>query len=140
MGLVTGSKTSFFAFPASKLKFNQQLSKSQLLSTLWYKSPSFDSERDALNAPSTLPLDLKPRAEIYHEVQVENPNLTGAILKAKQLGRYGKSLVKFYKKGVSNVWNNKKEFNRLMKKDFKIINQLNNRGKQTDIRIPNFQN
>lgn len=139
MGLVTGSKVSFFAFPASKLKFNQQLSKSQLLSTLWYKSPSFDSERDALNAPSTLPLDLKPRAEIYHEVQVENPNQKGAILKAKQLGKYGKSLVKFYKKGVSNVWNNKKEFNRLMKKDFKIINQLNNRGKQTDIRIPNFQ-
>ena len=110
-----------------------------MLSTLWYKSPSFDSERDALNAPSTLPLDLKPRAEIYHEVQAENPNQKGAILKAKQLGKYGKSLVKFYKKGVSNVWNNKKEFNRLMKKDFKIINQLNNRGKQTDIRIPNFQ-
>lgn len=138
-GLIPGSKTSFFAFPASKAKFSQQLGKSQLLSTLWYKSPSFNTESDGLNAPSTLPLDLKPKAEIFHEVEVENPNKTGILLKVKQFGTYGKSLVKFYKKGVSNVWNNKKEFNKLMKKDFKIVNQLNNRGKQIDIRIPNFQ-
>lgn len=138
-GLATGSKAGFFAFPASKLKLNQQVQKSHLLSNLWNKSGTFRTEADSLNSPNTLPLDTKPRAEIYHEVAVEYPNKSGIFLKAKQLGTYGKSLVKFYKKGVANVWNNKRELNRLLKTEFKLANQLNNRGEQRDIRIPNFR-
>lgn len=138
-GLSPVSKTKFFFFPTSKVKFSPQVKKSPLLYSLWYKSASWNRDNDLLNAPSTLPLHVKPKAEIFHETSMENPDKSGYSLKFKQYTTYGKTLVKFYRKGVTNVWNNKRELNGLTKKEYKIINQLNNRGKQVDIRIPNFQ-
>lgn len=137
--ITTLSKASFYTFPTSRSTFTGQLKASQLLSSLWYKSNSFDATNDKLNAPSTLPIDLKPKGVVFNEVAKENPGKAGPILKIKQTLAYGKSLIAFYKKGVANVWNNKKEMNKLMKTQFKLINQLNNKGEEVDIRIPNFK-
>lgn len=123
--------TKFFVFPPSKTKLGQEIQKSSLLTSLWSNSPDA-----SVNSPHTLPLDIKPKSEIYKEVEDENVNASPISIKMKQSLAYGKSIMNFYKIGVKNVWNNKLEVNRLSK-HYKL-DKVNNRGNEIAITIPSF--
>lgn len=132
-GITPLTVRGFFRFPTSKARLLEETKSSALLRSLW--SDSEDGR--ALNAPTTLPLELKSKAEIYQEVKLENEGKSAFSISAKQGIAYGKALMKFYKTGVSNVWNNKKVMDNLMK-NYKITNQIDNKGKDVQIEIPNF--
>lgn len=123
----------FFRFPSSKTRLLEETKNSALLKSLW----SQNEVGTSLNAPTTLPMELKTKDEIYDEVKLANPEKKGIFLTAKQGLAYGKELMKFYKTGITNVWNNKRVMNELMK-NYKITRQVNNKGDDVDIQIPNF--
>ncbi|CAH6719295.1 hypothetical protein CLIB1444_02S05248 [[Candida] jaroonii] len=105
------------------------MGKNQVLKSLMEKSVATN-----LNATSTLPLDIKSKNEIYKEVA--DNGKTGMSLKLSQTYAYAKMLMKFYKSGVSNVWNNNKQYKLLKNQQFKINSVVG--GKDTDIKLPNF--
>jgi pentamidine resistance factor len=123
----------FFRFPSSKTRMVEETKNSALLKSLW----SQNEVATSLNAPTTLPMELKTKTEIYDEVKLANPEKMGIFLTAKQGFAYGKELMKFYRTGITNVWNNKSVMNDLMK-SHKITRQVNNKGDDVDIQIPNF--
>ncbi|KAK6455841.1 uncharacterized protein RJT20DRAFT_129211 [Scheffersomyces xylosifermentans] len=126
-----------FVFPTAKAQFAKEVKQSQVLGSLWRKDQK-DEAAHAINAESTLPLDLKPKIEIYEEIRQENADSSTVALKLKQSYGYGKALMHFYKTGVSNVWRNRKEVKELRKYQFKLSDNVNSKGKDVDIRIPGF--
>lgn len=124
-----------FKFPASKALLDKEVRASQLLSSLWFKSDLLTP--DTLNCPLSLPLDIKTKAEIYTEVAAANPDKSGFGLKFKQTVGYGKTLVTFYKKGLTNVWSNYFAIRRLKSSEFKL-HQLDNKGLDVNVKIPGF--
>lgn len=130
------AKDAFFSFGNSQAKFLQSAKQSQLLKALWAKSS--ESTNDLINAPSTLPIELKPKATINFEVASENPKSSGIVLTIRQNMVYGKAVVNFYRKGITNIWGNRKAVNSLRKKQFKLTKTLDRRGNETDITVPDF--
>lgn len=124
--------TKFFTFPSTRTKLEHELQKSAILSSLW----STPTGTNHINSPHTLPQEIKPKSEIYKEVEAENAAAPQIQIKFKQSFAYGKSIMNFYKIGVQNVWNNKLEVNKL-KKHYKL-GKINNKGKEVDIIIPSF--
>lgn len=123
-----------FQFPASKAALDREVRASQLLSSLWHKSNLLPT----LNCPQSLPMDIKTKAELNTEIASANPNKVGMVLKLKQTVGYGKMLINFYKKGLSNVWNNQLMVWKLQKSEFKL-HQLDARGDDVQVRIPGFR-
>ncbi|CUM67175.1 uncharacterized protein PRCAT00004868001 [Priceomyces carsonii] len=138
-GIQKTLKNSFFKLPSNEKQLSRKLEESQLFSSLWNRSTSYDSTNDEINAPTTLPIKIRTKGEVNSDVISEFPEKKGISLKFKQTMTYAKMIVGFYKSGVTNVWNSKKEVSKLMRKDFKLINQLNNSGKEVEIRIPSFK-
>lgn len=126
------SKLGVWILPNSKEQLLKQTRNNQLAYSLWKNEAP---KSDTLNALTTLPLPIKPKAEIYRDIKVENPNKSGFPLKFKQFYGYGKSLIGFYKGGVKNVWNNQKEYRQLKTKQFKIMNQVTPKGIDTSLKI-----
>lgn len=131
------AKDAFFSFGGNEVKFLQSVKRSQLLTAVWAKSTP--SESDVINAPTTLPIELKPKATVNFEVASENPTSKGVGLLVRQNLVYGKSVVNFYRKGIGNIWSNRSELSRLRKAKFKLSNILDRKGKETDINIPSFR-
>lgn len=100
--------------------------------------PNSDQHYHTINAETTLPAPLKSKNETFEEVKVKNPEKKGIALKALQVTAFGKGMFKFYKAGLLNVWNNKREMNRLVNKELVISNQVNNKGKSVNLKVPNF--
>lgn len=133
--IVTGiGKSNLYRFPSSQKELYSQLKRSQILESLWEKR----NDGDQINSPTTLPMHIKSKIEVNHEVKANFPEKTGLKLLLKQYTTYGKLIINFYKEGVKNIWRNKKEMNKLMKKEFKLGNIINNKGRETAIRIPSF--
>ena len=122
----------FYNFPATRTQFFEQTKRSPLLASLWA-----NIDGSAINANSTLPMTMKTKDQIYADIKESNPQASLMSLKVKQAMGYGKILMSFYKSGIKNVWNNHKLVSKLSK-HYKITNQINNQGKDVDIRIPNF--
>lgn len=127
-----------WVLPQSRSILLQEVKANQILSALW-RPPTFEAEKlNQLNASTTLPLEIKPKSELYREVAVENPDKPAVILKFKQVFSYGKLLVKFYKAGVINVWKNNKELKELKNHKIKISNQLDSHGIPVSKKIGKF--
>lgn len=124
------SMNKFWSVPATSLILKTEIGKNQVLKSLMEKSIGTN-----LNATSTLPLDIKSKNEIYKEV-AEGSDKTGMSLKFSQTYTYAKLLMKFYKSGVVNVWNNNKEYKTLKNQQFKI--SLVVEGKDANTKLPNF--
>lgn len=125
----------FWNLPESKHLLSQELARNTTLRSLWKRN---DISNVTVNAVSTLPKDIKPKSEIYKQVANENPEKSGFGLKVKQTMAYGKTLMGFYKTGVVNVWNNNKQYKQL-KSQFKIDNQVSDKGKSIAIKLNNFK-
>ncbi|CAK7891153.1 hypothetical protein CAAN1_01S03840 [[Candida] anglica] len=122
----------FYSLPPTKAALVSEIaSKKTGLSTIWYATKS-----DTINAPSTLPVLIKSKEEINRQV-AEETRATGLSLKWKQSYTYGKTIFRFYKGGVANVWKNNTKI-RALRKEFMISNQINSKGERENIRLPNF--
>ncbi|KAG7664766.1 uncharacterized protein J8A68_001721 [[Candida] subhashii] len=127
----------FYTFPSNKQKLLSQINQSQLLTSLW-KTNTNNSESSNINSPTTIPIPIRPKKQVYEQVTQENPTKGKLILKSKQLYHYAKELLKFYRIGINNVWTNLKTMRQLKKHKYKISNQLDAKGKSVAIRLPNF--
>lgn len=125
-----------WTLPKTKEQLLKQTNSSQLINSLWkYHKGNSSTSKDTLNAPTTLPPPIKPKNEIYRDIQVANTNKSGLGLKAKQLFGYGKALVTFYKLGVKNVWNNHKQYQQLKNNQYMINNQVDSKGNQVAFKV-----
>lgn len=118
--------------PSTRSQLIKQVNNSQILSGIWKKD---SLEPDTLNAPTTLPAPIRPKTEIYRDIQIENPTKTGLGLKFKQAFGYGKLIIRFYKLGVKNVWNNNKQYRQLKNSEFKILKRVDSRGKDVEMKL-----
>lgn len=132
MSLATAGR--LYELSASGAALRRQ--RTNLVKSIWHGSTEKDDV--AVNALSTLPIQMKSKAELYEQVRVENPQKSGWGLKLSQTTAYGKAVFRFYKEGVRNVWNNKREMNQLMKSEFKIQNQVDNKGQSVNLKVPSF--
>ena len=132
MSLATAGR--LYELSASGAALSRQTN--HLVKSIWHGSTEKDDV--AVNALSTLPIQMKSKAELYEQVRVENPQKSGWGLKLSQTTAYGKAVFRFYKEGVRNVWNNKREMNQLMKTEFKIQNQVDNKGQSVNLKVPSF--
>lgn len=132
MSLATAGR--LYELSASGAALRRQ--RTNLVKSIWHGSTEKDDV--AVNALSTLPIQMKSKAELYEQVRVENPQKSGWGLKLSQTTAYGKAVFRFYKEGVRNVWNNKREMNQLMKTEFKIQNQVDNKGQSVNLKVPSF--
>ena len=105
MSLATAGR--LYELSASGAALRRQ--RTNLVKSIWHGSTEKDDV--AVNALSTLPIQMKSKAELYEQVRVENPQKSGWGLKLSQTTAYGKAVFRFYKEGVRNVWNNKREMN-----------------------------
>ncbi|GEQ69739.1 hypothetical protein JCM33374_g3413 [Metschnikowia sp. JCM 33374] len=123
-----------FKYGSSRKQFLVGLNRSPILQSLWsHKSGT------SVNSPSTLPLDMKTKDQIYDGVVHSNPGKSAIEIKAKQGFAYAKELMKFYKHGVTAVWQNNKKVKGIMRDTFKITGSLDSAGKETNLRIPNSE-
>lgn len=132
MSLATAGR--LYELSASGAALRRQ--RTNLVKSIWHGSTEKDDV--AVNALSTLPIQMESKAELYEQVRVKNPQKSGWRLKISQTTAYGKAVFRFYKEGVRNVWNNKREMNQLMKTEFKIQNQVDNKGQSVNLRVPSF--
>lgn len=123
---------SLFAFPVLRTELLQQTKKVPAIASLWKR---FD--KDTVNVPKTLPAQYKTKSEINGEVAAANVGSSLATLQFKSTVAFAKAIIKFYKTGVSKVYNNKKEVKSLLKNH--KLTHINSKGKEIDIRIPDFQ-
>ena len=72
--------TKFFTFPSTRTKLEHELQKSAILSSLW----STPTGTNHINSPHTLPQEIKPKSEIYKEVEAENAAAPQIQIKFKQ--------------------------------------------------------
>lgn len=121
-----------FLWGTLKKAFSDQVSRSQILTSLWQKT-----DAKTINSPGTLPLEILSKEQIYEKVAKQKGS-AGPLLKMNQGFSYAKELVKFYRHGVLSVWQNNKKMKQIRKKKFKIGGQLENSGQETAISLPNF--
>lgn len=124
-------KVTFWRLIPSKL--HQELSKDQIFKSLW----STTNNNNQINAPTTLPLSIKSRSEIFQEVQLANASKSKLSLKFQQTVQYSKVLWNFYKTGIINVWRNHGNVSQI-KRNLKLSDQVNNKGDTIDMKIPHF--
>lgn len=122
-----------FAFGTLQAAFNSRLKSSPLLSALWKKFPEAK-----VNCPPTLPMEITSREQLYADVKNEKPRLAPALRVAQTMA-YAKQLLRFYKHGISAVWNNTKEARRLRRSQYKIGPWLDRAGNDGAISIPRFR-
>lgn len=124
--------SKLFTWNLPRKAFTDQASKSQILSSLWSVKNG-----TSINSTGTLPLEIPTKDEIYANV-AENRGNNAKFLKMTQGLSYAKELVKFYRHGVSVVWENNKKVRSLRKKQFKVVNVLDNKGNQVSTPLPRF--
>lgn len=108
----------------SKASFTALLSQNPTLHQLFNEPVPHHSiaeetsseQKDNLNANSTLPVILRTKTAVFHQVARENPAKQGTPLKFKQWIEYAKSIIKFYRVGVQNTWRNYKQMKQLKKR------------------------
>lgn len=109
-----------------------QLSRSQILATMWKKSAG-----SSVNSTGTLPLEMLSKQEIYAKVaEGKGP---GMFLKMNQGFSYAKELIKFYRHGVSAVWQNNKKVKQLRRTKYKLMGQLDKGGEDSELVVPPFK-
>ncbi|CAN3365123.1 hypothetical protein DICA3_E21792 [Diutina catenulata] len=111
-------RTGFFRYAKTPSQFAADKRASQLLTSLWQPTQEGAS---AVNSPKSLPAPLNPKQQTFAEVAEANPDASPMILKVKQFFAFGKSILKFYKSGIVNVWHNKTEVNKLIGQDFSVL-------------------
>lgn len=126
------STNGLFKYGALRKQFLQNVGRSPVLQALWSQQNG-----KSVNSPSTLPLDMQTKDQIYVGVALLNEGKLAIEIKAKQGFAYAKELMKFYKHGVSAVWNNHKHVKRLTKDAFQISGSLDRKGENIPIRISN---
>lgn len=131
------SKNAFFTFASNKKLFLRQISENRTLQFLWRKN-ILGSTEDTINARTTLPIPLTPKARVYNDTRLRNSDTKEISLKLKQIFEYGKVLVGFYKEGAKNAWNNGLEQRRLISSGFKVSCETDNEGNVTFTSISNF--
>ncbi|KAM9924500.1 hypothetical protein OXX59_004490 [Metschnikowia pulcherrima] len=126
--------SGLFKYGSSQKQLLSQINRSPLLQSLWA-----NQNGTAVNSPSTLPLDMRSKDEIYKNVNMQNAGKSGMEIKAKQGFAYAKELMKFYKHGVSAVWQNNKKVRKLKNEGYKLSGSLDRAGKEQAIKIANSE-
>lgn len=107
----------------SKSEFESTISSNGVLERLWRTRATLPSSQaktdDVVNASSTLPIVLRTKEAVFHDVAKENASLEGVALKVKQFTTYFKSVIYFYRVGIQNVWRNRKE-SKLIKERYNV--------------------
>lgn len=107
----------------SKSEFESSISSNGVLERLWRTRATLPSSQakadDVVNASSTLPIVLRTKEAVFHDVAKENASLEGVALKVKQFTTYFKSVIYFYRVGIQNVWRNRKE-SKLIKERYNV--------------------
>ncbi|KAG7195035.1 uncharacterized protein KQ657_004148 [Scheffersomyces spartinae] len=98
---------NFTRLPVTQAGLKQCTSKSYVLHSLLQKLSI-----DYVNAPTTFPIETPSKAEIMLKGEKEG------LLKPRQYFAYAKLLMTFYKAGVKNAWNNRRESSRIMATHF----------------------
>ena len=126
--------SGLFKYGSLQKQLLSQINRSPLLQSLWA-----NQNGTAVNSPSTLPLDMRSKDEIYKNVNMQNAGKLGIEVKAKQGFAYAKELMKFYKHGVSAVWQNNKKVRKLKNEGYKLLGLLDRAGKEQGIKIANLE-
>lgn len=121
-----------FLWNIPKKTFADQAARSQILTTLWSRQNG-----SSINSTGTLPLEIPTKTEIYAAVAKEKGELA-SFLKVSQGLNYAKQLVRFYRHGVSVVWENNKKMRELRKNKYKLTNCLDKLGNDTSVTLPRF--
>lgn len=127
-------KSGFWTLPATKSILQSEIALNQLIASLYKSTNPADVK---INATSTLPANLKSKSQIYQEIHQQNPEKSGFPLKFKQFLGYGKSVIKFYKTGFVNVWNNHKQVKKLQSQ-FSLHERVNQKGQLVEFKITKF--
>ena len=110
-------RQGFFKVPLLPGAWLVAKTENPLVQLIW-NTTSVSPVNLAVNAPHTLPTPLKPKAQLNAEIAKANPDAAGLKLKLKQTFGFAKQLLKFYKNGIVNVWNNHKFVSDLQKKTY----------------------
>lgn len=121
-----------FLWNIPKKTFADQAARSQILTTLWSRQNG-----SSINSTGTLPLEIPTKTEIYAAVAKEKGELA-SFLKVSQGLNYAKQLVRFYRHGVSVVWENNKKMREIRKNKYKLTNCLDKLGNDTSVTLPRF--
>lgn len=129
------NKAALLNFGPDKRQFLEQLAKSPILQSLWAK----ELTGNLINCNESLPIDIRTKAEVNADIAAANKSSSGIGLKVKQGYQYAKELGKFYKHGISVVWNNQKKVRLLKKNKYKLTDVVDKSGKEMEISVPSFQ-
>jgi pentamidine resistance factor len=112
------------------------LAANPVLQRLW-STPHSASETDTLNATNTLPIVLRSKDAVFHDVSRENADMQGLTLKFKQFTTYFKAVIYFYRIGIQNVWRNRKLMTQIKRKYH--VESVEARGKVLRRKLRNGQ-
>lgn len=121
-----------FVWGTLKSAFTGQMARSQILASLWKTSKG-----QTINSTGTLPLSISSKDEIFQRI-AHDQGAKAPLLKMRQGFGYAKELVKFYKHGISVVWENNKKVRQIRRTKYKIDGQLDRKGDETAISLPSF--
>ncbi|KAH3678394.1 hypothetical protein WICMUC_001411 [Wickerhamomyces mucosus] len=120
--------------------FEELLSNNKKLQELWtspnpHHSILEEQRHVSINCNESLPIILRNKAMVFKDVEIENPGNKGAGLIVKQYVEFAKSIIKFYRVGIQNVWRNYKSVKLLREKYY--INDIDSKGADIKRRFKN---
>lgn len=121
----------------SKPQFEAALAANPVLHKLWNSSSKATESTDEINAITTLPIILRTKAAVFHDVQKANEGSEGFALSVKQYTAFFKSIIFFYRVGIQNVWRNRKLSSATKRKYH--IEHIESRGKVVRRQLRNGQ-
>lgn len=124
------SANGLLVYGQLRKQFLQAVNRSALLKSLWSQQTA-----QSVNVPSTLPLHMLLKLEIYLQVAENNKGKSSVEVKARQGFAYAKQLMIFYKHGVSAVWKNQKKVRALKNLSFQVPGSLDRTGREVAIKI-----
>lgn len=117
---------NFSKLPLSQNGIKRVAKSSYILQSLLQKNSV-----DAVNTPTTFPIDTPTKAQIMLECEKKGQ------LKTKQWLAYAKLLMTFYKAGVKNAWNNGRESSRIMANHY--IEKIDKNGQTVKAKPTSFR-
>lgn len=124
--------TLILRLATSRKAIKEYADQNQVFRAVW--ATHTDSK---VNAPRTLPLPIRSKQDISADL-ISQKGSDGIHVKLALNWAYMKELMKFYRHGMTSVWQNKKLERELRKRRFVIPAKLDLKGKEMAVLIPLF--
>ncbi|RKP29328.1 hypothetical protein METBISCDRAFT_31743 [Metschnikowia bicuspidata] len=118
----------------SKARLLEHVAHSPTLASLWAQS----DKPEQLNCLRSLPLAIRSKQQVDADMAAANIGAPRVAIKFRLGWAYAQELGRFYKHGLTAVWQNFKETRHLCKSGYKHTGVLGRSGADTAVMVPSF--